>query len=274
MPISRQASSPAVRHSPSTCSTLRRWTSSIRVGWTRPSASSSSRATRATSRRTGSKQLRTTASGVSSMTRFTPVICSKARMLRPSRPMIRPFRSSLARWTTDTVRSALCSEASRWMAVLSTRLASDSALRRASVSMSRARVAALSRASCSAVASTSARASSTLRRATRSRSAARSAAAPATSAACSSRRRRSSSSRASRSASRCSRRSMSSRCSCRSRCSSASRRAASWRDTTRTATHASSTTTTAPPSIQTSVDDSSSGVVARRGQRAGMILRG
>ena len=33
--------------------------------------------------------------GVSSMIRSTPVACSKARMLRPSRPMMRPFISSL-----------------------------------------------------------------------------------------------------------------------------------------------------------------------------------
>ena len=43
---------------------------------------------------------RTTVSGVSSMIRSMPVACSRARMLRPSRPMIRPFISSLGRWTT------------------------------------------------------------------------------------------------------------------------------------------------------------------------------
>ena len=41
---------------------------------------------------------RTTVSGVSSMIRSTPVACSRARMLRPSRPMIRPFISSDGRW--------------------------------------------------------------------------------------------------------------------------------------------------------------------------------
>ena len=34
------------------------------------------------------------------MIRSTPVACSSARMLRPSRPMIRPFISSDGRWTT------------------------------------------------------------------------------------------------------------------------------------------------------------------------------
>ena len=43
------------------------------------------------------------------MTTLTPVICSKARMLRPSRPMIRPFMSSLGRCTTAT-------DATRWSA--------------------------------------------------------------------------------------------------------------------------------------------------------------
>ena len=38
-------------------------------------------------------------------------------MLRPSRPMIRPFISSDGRWTTETVCSAVWSAATRWMAV-------------------------------------------------------------------------------------------------------------------------------------------------------------
>ena len=37
-------------------------------------------------------------------------------MLRPSRPMMRPLRSSLGRSTTDTVVSIACSAALRWMA--------------------------------------------------------------------------------------------------------------------------------------------------------------
>ena len=68
------------------------------------------------SRRTGSKQESSTASGVSSMIRLTPVIDSKARMFRPSRPMIRPFISSPGRCITETTDSLVCSTATRWMA--------------------------------------------------------------------------------------------------------------------------------------------------------------
>ena len=57
------------------------------------------------------------ASGVSSMMRSAPVSVSSVRMLRPSRPMIRPFISSLGRGTTLTVISATWSAAHRWMAV-------------------------------------------------------------------------------------------------------------------------------------------------------------
>ena len=52
------------------------------------------RLSRATSRRTGSKHETTTTPGVSSMITSTPVAFSKLRMLRPSRPMTRPFMSS------------------------------------------------------------------------------------------------------------------------------------------------------------------------------------
>ena len=75
-------------------------------------------AIRAISRRTGSKPDRMTVSGVSSMIRSIPVACSSARMLRPSRPMIRPFISSDGRWTTETVCSAVWSAATRWIAVI------------------------------------------------------------------------------------------------------------------------------------------------------------
>ncbi len=92
-------------------------TSSIRPGWIRPSLMSFVIASRAISRRTGSNPLRTTVSGVSSMIRSMPVACSRARMLRPSRPMIRPFISSDGRWMTVTVCSAVWSAATRWMAV-------------------------------------------------------------------------------------------------------------------------------------------------------------
>ena len=50
-------------------------------------------------------------SGVSSMIRLTPVVASNARMLRSSRPMIRPFMSSEGRVKTETVDSAVCSDA-------------------------------------------------------------------------------------------------------------------------------------------------------------------
>ena len=45
----------------------------------------------------------------------TPVRCSRARMLRPSRPMMRPFMSSACSWTTDTVVSAAWPAAMRCM---------------------------------------------------------------------------------------------------------------------------------------------------------------
>ena len=81
----------------------------------RPSCSSFSSVIRATSRRTPSKPERTTALGVSSMMKSTPVRFSSARMLRPSRPMMRPFMSSEGRWTTDTVVSAAWPAARRCM---------------------------------------------------------------------------------------------------------------------------------------------------------------
>ena len=121
-------------------------TSSIRPGWIRPSAMSFATATRATSRRTGSKPDRTTVSGVSSMIRSTPVACSSARMLRPSRPMIRPFISSLGRWTTVTVCSAVWSAATRCIAVTMISRAFSWASSRARRSIDRASFTA----SCSA----------------------------------------------------------------------------------------------------------------------------
>ena len=104
-------------------------TSSMRPGWMRPSATSFSSASRATSRRTGSKQETTTVSGVSSMMTSTPVASSNARMLRPSRPMMRPFISSLGSETAETVVSAVCSAAIRWMASATIFFASRSAFR-------------------------------------------------------------------------------------------------------------------------------------------------
>ena len=111
------------------------WTiSSIRAGWIRPSEMSRLRAVLAISLRMGSKQEMTTASGVSSMMMSTPVSVSRVRMLRPSRPMIRPFISSFGRLTVVTVTSEATSVASRWMVVMR---------------MSRALLSALSFASCS-----------------------------------------------------------------------------------------------------------------------------
>ena len=50
------------------------------------------------------------------MMKSTPVRFSSARMLRPSRPMMRPFMSSLGSWTTETVVSAAWLAARRCMA--------------------------------------------------------------------------------------------------------------------------------------------------------------
>ena len=85
----------------------------MRAGWMRPSAISFSSAIRATSRRIGSNAETITASGVSSMIRSTPVAVSSVRMLRPSRPMMRPFMSSFGSDTTETVVSATWSLAQR-----------------------------------------------------------------------------------------------------------------------------------------------------------------
>ncbi len=65
--------------------------------------------------RTGSKQERVIASGVSSIIRSTPVAVSMARMFRPSRPIMRPFISSLGSGTTETVASEEWSAAQRCM---------------------------------------------------------------------------------------------------------------------------------------------------------------
>ena len=116
IPISRMADSPAERMSSWTSREALSISSSIRAGWMRPSWTRRSRDRRAISRRMGSKLLRVTASGVSSMIRSTPVRVSKARMLRPSLPMMRPFMSSVGRGTTLTDASPACSTAQRCMA--------------------------------------------------------------------------------------------------------------------------------------------------------------
>ena len=62
--------------------------------------------------------------GVSSTITSTPVIISKERMLRPSRPMMRPFMSSKGMGTTESVLSTVSSPAKRWMARVMISLAS------------------------------------------------------------------------------------------------------------------------------------------------------
>ena len=91
---SSTACSPASWICLSTSSRALEYISSILAGWMRPSATSFDRVRRAISRRTVSKPESTTASGVSSMMKSIPVRFSRVRMLRPSRPMMRPFMSS------------------------------------------------------------------------------------------------------------------------------------------------------------------------------------
>ena len=97
------------------CCSISSWvsltTSSIRVGWMRPSWISFSSAILAISRRTLSNPVTMTTPGVSSTITSTPVAFSNARMFRPSRPMIRPFMSSLGMSTVLTVVSAVCDAA-------------------------------------------------------------------------------------------------------------------------------------------------------------------
>ena len=76
------------------------------------------------------------------MMTLTPVTDSKARMLRPSRPMIRPFISSLGRCSTETTDSEVCSEATRWIASTTMWRARASPSARAAPSMSRTSSAA------------------------------------------------------------------------------------------------------------------------------------
>ena len=87
----------------------------MRAGWMRPSWSSLSSVSRAVSRRTPSKPESRTAPGVSSMMKSIPVSVSRARMLRPSRPMMRPLSSSDFSSTTDTVVSTAWLEATLCM---------------------------------------------------------------------------------------------------------------------------------------------------------------
>ena len=71
------------------------------------------------------------------MMMFTPVVASNARMFRPSRPMIRPFMSSLGSVNTLTLDSAVCSEATRWIAIVTIFRARSSPSSRARCSISR-----------------------------------------------------------------------------------------------------------------------------------------
>ena len=143
----------------------------MRCGWIRPSSISISRVIRPISRRTGSKQDSSTASGVSSMITLTPVTVSKARMLRPSRPMIRPLTSSAGRCTTATTVCAVWSEATRWMASATIALARCLAEFCASDSIRRIIIAASRRTASSWPASSSARAASVVSPETRTSSA-------------------------------------------------------------------------------------------------------
>ena len=107
------------------------------------------------------------------MIRLTPVTDSKARMLRPSRPMIRPFISSPGRCMTETTDSLVCSTATRWIARVTILRARLSASVLAVASMSLTDSAASRLAWFSIVAISSALAASAVRAATRSSSACR-----------------------------------------------------------------------------------------------------
>ena len=108
--------------------------------------------------RTGSKQEMVTASGVSSTITSTPAACSKAWILRPLRPMMRPFISSEGIFTTEVVTSATWSDATRWMAAAISLRARLSPSSRASVSICRMMRAISARASFSTSASSTSRA--------------------------------------------------------------------------------------------------------------------
>ncbi len=159
-PSSNAADSPSRRTVSSSSACTFSTTSSMRAGWMRPSAIRRSMTCRATSRRNGSKLERMIAPGVSSTINSTPVACSSARMFRPSRPMIRPFMSSLGRSTTDTVVSMACSAALRWMASVMICRALAAACSRASASRRFTRCAASRLASYSICRTSSARAAS------------------------------------------------------------------------------------------------------------------
>jgi len=136
-PTSRVAASPSSLIITSTSFCAFSTISSILAGWIRPSTISFSSAILATSRRIGSNPDRITASGVSSMIRSTPVMVSRVRMLRPSRPMIRPFISSFGNCTTEIVVSETWSAAHLCIALTTYSFAflSASSLARLSISL-------------------------------------------------------------------------------------------------------------------------------------------
>ena len=101
----------------------------------------------------------------------TPVRCSSVRMLRPSRPMIRPFMSSDGSSTSETVVSAAWLAATRWSASATRLRARRRASDCASSSICRTRRASSWRTRSSERASTSAFASLTVIPETRSSSA-------------------------------------------------------------------------------------------------------
>ena len=74
-------------------------------------------------------------------------------MLRPSRPMMRPFMSSEGRGNTETVDSAVCSDATRWIAMVTIFRARFSPSSRACCSISRT-VAMASRFAVSTICAT------------------------------------------------------------------------------------------------------------------------
>ena len=124
MPKSITVRLPTSIISSSICLAVLATTSSIRAGWIRPSVTNLCKAKRAISLRTGSKQERIMASGVSSTMISTPVAASKARMFRPSRPMMRPFTSSDSMLNTETQFSTASSVPMRCMVLMMIFLAS------------------------------------------------------------------------------------------------------------------------------------------------------
>ena len=85
--------------------------SSIFAGWILPSSINFSRAILAISLLNASNPDITTASGVSSIIKSTPVKVSNVRIFLPSLPIILPFISSFGSGTIDTVVSAVWSAA-------------------------------------------------------------------------------------------------------------------------------------------------------------------